>query len=145
MSSQMVKKLPSSHANRRFITTFTKACQCTPPQARWIRRSHFTLSDRILYIDTLPRILYSPYISSIYMNLQIFKLETFIWKCYVHELFPAVVYNQRVLHFSQSPYDKRLRWSRGSVLAFSNQVCGFKAVGFLRAKKFSARLPWEGK
>ena len=40
-----------------------------------------------------------------------------------------------------------IRWSRGSVLAFSTQVCGFKpeAVGFLRAKKSSARLPSEGK
>jgi hypothetical protein len=37
---------------------------------------------------------------------------------------------------------KRLRWSRGSVLAFGTQLCGFK---FLRAKKSSACLPSEGK
>ena len=42
---------------------------------------------------------------------------------------------------------KWLRWSRGSVLAFSTQVRGFaaEAVGFLRANKSSARLPSEGK
>jgi len=42
----------------------------------------------------------------------------------------------------------RLRWSRGSVLAFSTQVCGFKP-GLSRrifwAKKSSIRLPSEGK
>ena len=33
-------------------------------------------------------------------------------------------------------YDIRLRWSRGSVLAFSTQVCGFKLVRrIFRAKK----------
>jgi hypothetical protein len=36
-------------------------------------------------------------------------------------------------------------WSRGSVLAFGTQVRGFKPVGFLRAKKSSARLSSEGK
>ena len=35
----------------------------------------------------------------------------------------------------------RLRWSRGSVLAFGTQVR--EAVGFFRAKKSSARLPSE--
>ena len=33
----------------------------------------------------------------------------------------------------------------GSVLAFSTQVVRQKAVGFLRVKKSSARLPSEGK
>ena len=44
--------------------------------------------------------------------------------------------------------DKRLRWSRGSVLAFGTQVCGSnpaEAVRFFRVKKSSARLPSEGK
>ena len=44
---------------------------------------------------------------------------------------------------------KRLRWSRGSVLAFGTQVRGFKRGRsrriFFRAKKSSARLPSEGK
>ena len=43
---------------------------------------------------------------------------------------------------------KRLRWSRGSVLAFSTQVRGFKpgrSRRIFRAKKSSARLPSEGK
>jgi hypothetical protein len=40
---------------------------------------------------------------------------------------------------------KRLRWSRGSVLAFGTQVPGFKPVGFLRAEKSSARFPSERK
>ena len=42
----------------------------------------------------------------------------------------------------------RLRWSRGSVLAYSTQVCGFKPARSprsFRAKKSSARLPSEGK
>ena len=42
----------------------------------------------------------------------------------------------------------RLRWSRGSVLAFSTQICGFKpgrSRRIFRAKKSSARLPSEGK
>jgi len=41
-----------------------------------------------------------------------------------------------------------LLWSRGSVLAFSTQVCGFKpgrSRWIFRAKKSSARLPSEGK
>ena len=43
---------------------------------------------------------------------------------------------------------KRLQWSRGSVLAFSTQVRGFKpgrSRRIFRAKKSSARLPSEGK
>ena len=41
-----------------------------------------------------------------------------------------------------------LRWSRGSVLAFSTKVRGFKpgrSRRIFRAKKSSARLPSEGK
>jgi len=41
-----------------------------------------------------------------------------------------------------------LAWSRGSVLAFSTQVCGFKpgrSCRIFRAKKSSAHLPSEGK
>jgi len=34
----------------------------------------------------------------------------------------------------------RLRWSRGSVLAFGTQVRGFKPVGFLRSKKSSGEV-----
>jgi hypothetical protein len=44
--------------------------------------------------------------------------------------------------------DKRFRWSRGSVLAFGTQVCGFKpgrSRRIFRAKKSSARLSSEGK
>ena len=43
---------------------------------------------------------------------------------------------------------KKLRWSRGSVLAFNIQVRGFKpgrSRRIFRAKKSSARLPSEGK
>ena len=44
---------------------------------------------------------------------------------------------------------ERLRWSRGSVLAFSTQVRGFKPGQsrriFRAKKKSSARLPSEGK
>ena len=39
----------------------------------------------------------------------------------------------------------RLLWSRGSVLAFTTQVRGFKPGRIFRAKKSSARLPSEGK
>ena len=46
-------------------------------------------------------------------------------------------------------YEKRLRWSRGSVLAFSTQVSGFKHGRSLRIfrgeKKSSAHLSSEGK
>ena len=45
-------------------------------------------------------------------------------------------------------FGKRLRWSRGSVLAFSTQVRRFKpgrSRGIFRAKKSSAHLPSEGK
>ena len=44
--------------------------------------------------------------------------------------------------------NQRLRWSRGSVLAFSTQVRGFKpgrSRRIFRVKKSSARLPSEGK
>jgi hypothetical protein len=43
---------------------------------------------------------------------------------------------------------KRLRWSRGSVLAFGTQARGFAPIRsrrIFRAKKSSARLPSEGK
>jgi hypothetical protein len=43
---------------------------------------------------------------------------------------------------------KRLRWSRGSVLAFGTKVRGFapgRSRQIFRAKKSSARLPSEGK
>ena len=38
----------------------------------------------------------------------------------------------------------RLRWSRGSVLAFGTQVRGFKPVGFLRAKKILSAPSFGG-
>ena len=44
--------------------------------------------------------------------------------------------------------NSRLRWFRGSVLAFSTQVCGFKpgrSCQIFRVKKSSACLPSEGK
>ena len=56
------------------------------------------------------------------------------------------------LQFPEPPplifFQQRLRWSRGSVLAFSTQVRGFKpsrSRGIFRAKKSSACLPSEGK
>ena len=52
------------------------------------------------------------------------------------------------MHFTCSNKIKRLRWSRGSVLAFSTEVRGFKpgrSRRIFRAKKSSARLPSEGK
>jgi len=45
-------------------------------------------------------------------------------------------------------YTERLRWSRGSVLAFGTRVCRFapgRSHWIFRAKKSSARLPSEGK
>jgi len=45
-------------------------------------------------------------------------------------------------------WQKRLRWSRSSVLAFSTEVRGFKPGRnhrIFRAKKSSACLPSEGK
>ena len=50
--------------------------------------------------------------------------------------------------FSHIYFVRRLRWSRGSVLAFSTQVRGFKpdrSRRIFRAKKSSARLPSEVK
>jgi hypothetical protein len=49
---------------------------------------------------------------------------------------------------SANSKNQRLRWSRGSVLAFGTQVRGFKpgrSRRVFRAKKSSARLPSEGK
>ena len=46
-----------------------------------------------------------------------------------------------------TPVGKRLRWSRGSVLAFGTQVRGFKpaeAVGFFRAKKIVSTPSFGG-
>ena len=50
--------------------------------------------------------------------------------------------------FNVNPVGKRLRWSRGSVLAFSTQVRGFnpgRSRRIFRVKKSSACLPSEGK
>ena len=56
--------------------------------------------------------------------------------------------NFKPKNFSMLNDRHRLRWSRGSVLAFSAQVRGFKpgrSCRIFRAKKSSARLPSEGK
>jgi len=48
------------------------------------------------------------------------------------------------IDFIQSPYSERLRWSKGSVLAFGTQVCGLtpgRSHQIFRAKKSSAHLP----
>jgi len=46
------------------------------------------------------------------------------------------------------PEPQWLRWSRGSVLAFGTQVCGFtpgRSRRIFRAEKSSVHLPSEGK
>ena len=60
----------------------------------------------------------------------------------IHRLYQGVLYILNVTRCYSTR--KRLRWSRGSVLAFGTQVRVFK-VGFFRAKKSSAHLPSEGK
>ena len=58
------------------------------------------------------------------------------------------VFSYRLFFLSQYRSSKRLRWCRGSVLAFSIQVHGFKpgrSRRIFRVKKSSARLPSEGK
>jgi len=57
---------------------------------------------------------------------------------------------KRALEFytDNSKILQRLRWSRGSVLAFGTQIRGFslgRSRRIFRAKKSSARLPSEGK
>jgi long-subunit fatty acid transport protein len=58
------------------------------------------------------------------------------------------VYGRVILKWIVRYTIKRLRWSRGSVLAFRTKVRGFnpgpEAVGFFKAKKkrSSARLPF---
>ena len=71
---------------------------------------------------------------------KIFRAEVF--------LFEMKPWSQSTDRFSRITIMERLRWSRGSVLAFSTQVRGFKPGRILRifrAKKSSARLPSEGK
>ena len=80
-----------------------------------------------------------------------FALERVVWYCTGLLLASAAkqmrtalfwVITQRVVVIP------RLQWSRGSVLAFSTQVRGFKpgrSRRIFRAKKSSARLPSEGK
>ena len=58
-------------------------------------------------------------------------------------------WNTRCLlpYTSVTDWLKRLRWSKGSVLAFGTQVRGFspgRSRRIFRAKKSSARLPSEG-
>jgi len=56
--------------------------------------------------------------------------------------------SDRKINMYEALVKHRLRWSRGSVLAFSTQVCGFKpgqSRRIFRAKKSSACLPSEGK
>jgi len=50
-----------------------------------------------------------------------------------------------IIYYALLIYKKRLRWSRGSVLAKFAGSNPVEAVGFLRANKSSARLPSEGK
>ena len=64
----------------------------------------------------------------------------------ISNLYPLTPANP--CNFVKSIQVQRLRWSRGSVLAFSTQVRGFKpgrSRRIFRAKKSSARLPSEGK
>jgi hypothetical protein len=65
------------------------------------------------------------------------------------DVFPRFVY--AVITMETAAMDtpnKRLRWSRGSVLAFGTQVRGFtpgRSCRIFRGKKSSARLSSEGK
>ena len=76
------------------------------------------------------------------------------YQTYLRQMHNVVVRNYefraRGTQFSLGPLVlcERLRWSRGSVLAFSTQVRGFKpgrSRRIFRAKNSSARLPSEGK
>jgi hypothetical protein len=63
-------------------------------------------------------------------------------------LFPRDKTNHLSPFSAEVTIAKQLRWSRGSVLAFGIQVRWFapsRSRRIFRAKKYSARLPSEGK
>ena len=73
-----------------------------------------------------------------------FSYQNFFMKCPTVDIVPYI----RPTSLDSRMLQHRLRWSRGSVLAFSTQVCGFKpgrSRRIFRAKKSSACLPSEGK
>jgi aspartyl/asparaginyl beta-hydroxylase (cupin superfamily) len=108
--------------------------------------------------ETFPELLESShrqssalYLTPIFqLQLHYIKVRGFHTVMLEINLTPLHLHNPHTLSAPfQQPNDsykdtKRLRWSRGSVLAFGTQVRGFKP-GFFRAKKSSARLPSEGK
>jgi hypothetical protein len=73
------------------------------------------------------------------------RMEEILQNCNCNfDMYPCVTQ----LQFIVKRKIKRLRWSRGSVLAFGTQVCGFtpgRSLRIFRAKKSSAHLPSEGK
>jgi hypothetical protein len=83
---------------------------------------------------------------SVLVNIESNYLITAVLTIHV---FRGKDWNMAIILFKQYvSYSGRLWWSRGSVLAISTQVRGFKpgrSVRFLRTKKSSARLPSEEK
>jgi hypothetical protein len=68
------------------------------------------------------------------------------WNCSKHVEFHSKNTFEKLAHLVG--FIMRLRWSRGSVLAFGTQVRGFKpgrSLRIFRAKKSSERIPSEGK
>jgi hypothetical protein len=67
---------------------------------------------------------------------------------YCVEGLPVALEGHGFCGFTDYACYKRPQWSRGSVVAFGTQVCGFapgRSRQIFRAKNSSARLPSEGK
>jgi hypothetical protein len=80
------------------------------------------------------------YLISSHLTTVLVYSHIYFWYCYN--------FSSSAIKLANLIFNKRLRWSRGSVLAFGTQVRGFKpgrSRRILRAKKSSARLPSEGK
>ena len=98
--------------------------------------------------STLIFVLILNHIKALY-TLSFYSVENLFY--YYHHLTSmprSTKWSLPFIFFSPIFFINRLRWPRGSVLAFSTQVRGFKPGRnrfIFRAKKSSTRLPSEGK
>ena len=162
---------PTGHTETRYETTTTR---CVPTQKRavldqklfpWlVSANKYTTLTKVgarlekRKVTNVLRLL-TVIMTSFYVILNVLRWVTqgrYTCNCYVSQRLRLLKTQERIqlkYCFSSSRFSARntfyrLRWSRGSVLAFSTQVRGFKpgrSRRIFRAKKSSARLPSEGK
>ena len=155
------KKLNEYRASQEFLRLTDVYCCCDNSLAEWAY-----LNSSFQNIDIIPITFQTGYLKILSNLLPTYfclhNLNSFLNFICSHStvLNLTEVFLKRYLSSIDTNYSKKaknpmaffdvifIRWCRGSVLAFSTQVRGFKpgrSRRIFRAKKSSARLPSEGK